>query len=89
MNVSAATMPLIDIPPEGPASESIIIEDPDKESLPLMLSLSREPVPGNDIAYKTIRLKRLLYNKFIRNKPKSLLLEGRSLPDSTWKNIPE
>lgn len=69
------------------ASESVTIED---EELPLLLSLSRESAPGDDIAYKTIRLKRILYNKLIRDKQKTVLeSKTGSLTNDIWKKIPE
>ncbi|GEM_PF-6165108 len=70
-----------------PSSESVTIEESDYK---LGIYYKDKTPPHNDVAYKTIRLKRILYNKFVHNKTATLLTTveyGKFWDD--WKTIPE
>ncbi len=78
----------INVGPEAivDATESLLVVEKGQK---LKFYTEREDDPAKDIAYRTMRLKRILYNKFIRNKPKSKVW-SESIPFlPVWKSIPE
>ncbi len=88
MSTRGAAVTVVQISPDTviPSTESFIVEE---GGIQIGAFLKRNE-PKNDIAYKTIRLKRILYNKFILNKPKSKL-QSSGHPDfiNVWNSIPE